>query len=158
MKTVKKRSQIQEKDVAEQFGGNTIVASGALWGAKGDVRGENVLIECKTTLKPYYPVKASVWEKIEREATRDGGRIPLLVIDLEDKDRLVVYDPTYFIKDIMPQPNENGLNNKSYRLSLKSIENDTYPYARQFQICGIHKHDLVATRIEDFMEYFLEEL
>ena len=64
MKTVKKRSQIQEKSVAKDMGAKTVVASGAMWFSKGDVRNDKFLIECKTTEKDFYSITIKVWEKI----------------------------------------------------------------------------------------------
>lgn len=93
MLTDKRRSQKQEKSVAKSFGARPTPASGAKWGQKGDVRSEDFLIECKTTKKDYYTITTKVWEKIRIEATKDHGRIPLLVIDLRDQDRYVVFRP-----------------------------------------------------------------
>lgn len=93
MITSKRRSQKQEKSVAKSTGSKLTPASGAKWGAKGDVRHEDFLIECKTTEKDYYSITTKVWEKIRMEATKDHGRIPLLVIDLRDQDRYVVFRP-----------------------------------------------------------------
>ena len=75
--TTKYHSNKQEKRVADELGGKTVIGSGSLWGAKGDVRTEDYLIECKTTKKTSYPLSADTWLKIEREATRDGLRIPV---------------------------------------------------------------------------------
>ena len=72
MKTVKRRSQKQEKSVAKDFNARMTVASGALWGMKGDVRNDKFLIECKTTEKGYYSVTNKVWEKIEDEEKRSN--------------------------------------------------------------------------------------
>lgn len=52
---VRKKSQLQEKRVASELGGRVTPASGALWGAKGDVKSDLFLAECKTTEKPAYP-------------------------------------------------------------------------------------------------------
>lgn len=165
MKTVKKRSQKQEKSVAKDFDAKVVVASGALWGAKGDVRSDKCLIECKTTEKPYYSVTSKVWEKIEREALKDGMRTPLLIVDLEDKDRVVVFNPKYFEHDI-PTPYEctsNGDVHKSFRVSIKGLEDagsyfDTYTYGQLFMICGEKRNLLCYMRIKDFIEAFKEEL
>lgn len=165
MKTVKKRSQKQEKSVAKDFDARLVVASGALWGAKGDVRSDKCLIECKTTEKPYYSVTAKVWEKIEREALKDGMRIPLLVVDLEDKDRVVVFKPDYF-NNAVPQPYEctgRGVPCKSFRVSMKILEEaeevfQDYIYGHVFQICGEKKNMLFFMRFKDFVEAFKEEL
>ena len=57
-----------------------MAASGALWGAKGDVRNDEMLIECKTTDKPYYVLSATTWFKIFDEAIKDGLRVPAMCI------------------------------------------------------------------------------
>ena len=168
MKTVKKRSQIQEKSVAKDFNAKVTVASGALWGMKGDIRSDKFLIECKTTEKEYYPLTAKVWEKIEREAIKDRGRIPLMVIDLEDKDRVVVFKPKDFETEI-PAPYDCTAHSveekdlKSYRVSLKELleaEEDfgEYIYGKLFLICGDKRNMLFCMRIKDFEETFREEL
>lgn len=98
--TSKRRSQKQEKSVAKDMNARVTPASGAKWGQKGDVRSEDFLIECKTTNKDYYSITTKVWEKIRLEATQDHGRIPLLVIDLRDQDRYVVFRPQDLDMDI----------------------------------------------------------
>ena len=165
MKTVKKRSQKQEKSVAKQFGGKQVIASGALWFADSDVRTDKFLIECKTTEKDYYPLTAKVWEKIEEEAIKDRGRTPLMIIDLEDEDRLVVFNPKYFETQI-PEPfdcTSNGDNQKSFRVSLRNLEEaeedfGEYIYGRLFIICGKKRNMLLFMRHKDFVETFKEEL
>ena len=169
MKTVKKRSQKQEKSVAKDFGGRQVIASGSLWFADSDVRTDKFLIECKTTEKDYYPLTAKVWEKIEKEAIKDHGRIPLMIIDLEDRDRMVVFKPKDFEKDL-PNPydctakslEEKDL--KSYRVSLKELleaQEDfggDYIYGKLFLICGEKRTMLFFMRIEDFAEHYKGEL
>ena len=94
---IKKKSQLQEKSVAKDLDAKTVIASGALWGSKGDVRHEDFLVECKTTEKSYYSLTISTWEKIEKEAIRDGLRTPLMCIDLNDgKDRYAVFLEKHF--------------------------------------------------------------
>lgn len=89
---VKKKSQLQEKSVAKDLNARTVVASGALWGSKGDVRHDNLLVECKTTEKDFYSLTLTTWEKIEREAVRDGLRIPVMCIDIKGgKERYAVF-------------------------------------------------------------------
>lgn len=91
------KSNLQEKDVAKTLGGKTTIASGSFWGMKADVRSDDYLIECKTTSKNFYSVTAKVWEKIEKEAIRDRGRTPLLIVDLLDgKKRYVIFRPQDF--------------------------------------------------------------
>lgn len=89
---VKKKSQKQEKSVAKDLNARTVVASGALWGSKGDVRHDNLLVECKTTDKSFYSLTMQVWEKIEKEAIRDGLRLPVMCIDLNGgQERYAVF-------------------------------------------------------------------
>lgn len=94
---VKKKSQLQEKSVAKDLNARTVVASGALWGSKGDVRHDNLLVECKTTDKPYYSLTLNVWEKIEKEAIKDGLRLPVMCIDIKGgKERYAVFKSKHF--------------------------------------------------------------
>lgn len=95
---IKKKSQLQEKSVAKDLDARTVVASGALWGSKGDVRHDNLLVECKTTDKSFYSLTIKVWEKIEKEAVRDGLRLPVMCIDIKGgKERYAVFLEKHFI-------------------------------------------------------------
>lgn len=94
---VKKKSQLQERGVAKDLDAKTVIASGALWGSKGDVRAEDFLVECKTTEKSYYSLTLKVWDKIAKEAIKDGLRVPLMCVDLNDgKDRYAVFNEKDF--------------------------------------------------------------
>lgn len=94
---VKKKSQLQEKRVAKDLNAKTVVASGAFWGSKGDVRHDNLLVECKTTDKPFYSLTLSIWEKIEKEAIKDGLRLPVMCIDIKGgKERYAVFLSKHF--------------------------------------------------------------
>ena len=160
MRTVKKRSQLQEKQVARQFDAKTVVASGALWGAKGDVRSDKFLIECKTTEKDYYSLTASVWEKIEREATKDHLRIPLMVIDLEDKDRVVVFRPKDFDTSIDTRCTLKQVP-KSVRVRAKDLgvnEFGDYTSMRVTHICGKKDNVICLMLQRDFEKTYKEEL
>lgn len=128
-KKVKKVSKKQEIGVAKDLNAKTVVASGAMWNAKSDVRNDLFLIECKTTGKDYYVVTSKVWEKICREAVRDHFREPLLVIDLKDsdKERYVVF-PSYLLY---------------YIETPKWLRGNIYHYtgdAKSFQFKGNRKH------------------
>lgn len=102
MSYIKKKSAKQEARTAKEFGGKTQVASGALWGSKGDVRtgGERTssfnetdfLIENKFTDKPYYILKKETWDKINGEAIEDNFRTPLMQIDILEDLELIVMD------------------------------------------------------------------
>lgn len=104
MLTKKKRSQKQEKSVAKDLGAKTVIASGALWGAKGDVRSDQFLFECKTTEKPKYIFTAKSWEKITKQAIADHMRIPVFVVDICDKERFFIVNAEDFSPLIKEEP------------------------------------------------------
>lgn len=79
---IKKRSRKQEEKVAKELNGRPTPASGALWGAKGDVKSEQFLVECKFTDSDYYALSKKVWRKIEKEALSDNFRTPLMCIEV----------------------------------------------------------------------------
>lgn len=99
---IKRKSQKQEARTAKEFKGKTTPASGALSGAKGDVRTgtrngssfneDDFLIENKFTDKDYYKLELKIWEKIEQEALRDNFRTPLMQIDIQDLQLIVIAD------------------------------------------------------------------
>lgn len=69
----KKKSQKQEKRIAEDLGGNVQKASGATDFAKGDVRADNLLVEAKTTGQKSYRVDRDEITKIQAEALERGA-------------------------------------------------------------------------------------
>ena len=160
MKTVKRRSQKQEKRVAKDFNARMTVASGALWGMKGDVRNDKFLIECKTTEKGYYSVTNKVWEKIEGEAVKDRMRVPLLIVDLRDRDRYVVFNPSYFEKKVNTYEVFSHVHGgcNSYRLKGYSDENLPILFSVLSLKSKKKNHILMAMKINDFIEHFKEEL
>lgn len=120
---VKKKSQLQERSVAKDLNARTVVASGALWGSKGDVRHDNLLVECKTTDKPFYPLTIATWEKIEKEAINDGLRLPVMCIDVNGgKDRYAVFISKHFshyksFADVTQYCYTEWTDKKSFRVS-----------------------------------------
>jgi hypothetical protein len=103
-------SNKQEKKVAKDLGGRTVIASGSLWGMKADARSDDYLIECKTTKNSYYLLKYETWEKIAKEALKDGMRIPVMAIELENSTQVAVFD----VDDIMNLPEESLLKDLGY--------------------------------------------
>lgn len=161
MKTVKRRSQKQEKNVAKKFNARLTAASGALWGMKGDVRSDKYLIECKTTEKDYYTLTAKVWEKIQEEAIQDHMRTPLMVIDLKDKDRYVVFRPKDFNKSMVSPLLSSVQVNKSIRITstmVGEMSTGDYIHSQQFILSGKQNNVLCVMMYKDFEEEFKEEL
>ena len=160
MSTVKRRSQKQEKSVAKDFNARPTIASGALWGMKGDVRNDKFLIECKTTEKDYYSITTKVWEKIEDEALKDRMRTPLLIIDLQDTDRYVVFNPNQFIRQVNTYeiaPHVHG-GCKSYR--FKGYTQEDLPIL--FSVIPLKSkkknHILMVMKMTEFEDFFEKEL
>ena len=161
MKTVKRRSQKQEKSVAKKFNARLTAASGALWCMKGDVRSDKYLIECKTTEKDYYTLTAKVWEKIQEEAIQDHMRTPLMVIDLKDTDRYVVFRPKDFNKSMVSPLLSSVQVNKSVRITstmVGEMETGDYIHSQQFILSGKQNNVLCVMMYKDFEEEFKEEL
>ena len=161
MKTVKRRSQKQEKSVAKKFNARLTAASGALWGMKGDVRSDKYLIECKTTEKDYYTLTAKVWEKIQEEAIQDHMRIPLMVIDLKETGRYVVFRPKDFNKSMVSPLLSSVQVNKSIRITstmVGEMETGDYIHSQQFILSGKQNNVLCVMMYKDFEEEFKEEL
>ena len=151
----KRLSQKQEKSVAKTFDAKVTVASGAFWGMKADCRNDRFLIECKTTQSSKYQLKASVWEKIEKEANRDRMRTPLLIIDLENRHRCVVFNPKYFshhdlLVDYAP------FTRKSFNIIYSHLEGNYDCIS--FVICGKTAFELYCMKLEVFLDIFKEEI
>lgn len=92
---VKRKSDRQEKRTAKEFGGSTQIASGAIDGMKGDVRTEDYLIENKYTEAPSYKLSLATWNKIAKEALRDSFRTPLMQIDVQDVELVIMDEGTF---------------------------------------------------------------
>lgn len=118
----KRNSKNQESRVAKEVSGKVTPASGALWGSKGDVRNDLFLIECKTTKNDFYSLTFTVWDKIYVESIKDGLRIPVMCIDLNNGSKrfavLCTKDLDPVIIDKLPKPDcLKGNIKSSFRLT-----------------------------------------
>lgn len=176
--TTKFDSNKQEQKVAKQLGGKVTVASGALPFQKADVRSDLFLIECKTTKNTYYSLTENTWNKIKRQANKDGMRLPLMCIDVrstENKDAtvsLVVMRYLDFVglefdskAQYLGNPVPEFIEASSVRINDKfihspfpqTIEKDSYPcYRRDIKFLDIQEH-LVVIPWEDFL-YLVDTL
>jgi hypothetical protein len=66
------RSQQQEKQTAERFGGRVTPGSGNGWLRKNDVRSDTVSFEMKYTDAQQFTLKIADLEQAEGHAIRDG--------------------------------------------------------------------------------------
>jgi hypothetical protein len=89
-----KQSKKHEKRLAKVIGGATVAASGAFWSRKGDVRSKDLLIEHKWTGKAQFSMKATVLEKIVKEAILDG-RLPVLGFSLNNNNYVVLTEDDF---------------------------------------------------------------
>jgi hypothetical protein len=78
----RKKSIKQEDRVAKKIGGRRQVASGAFPGHRGDVRSDELLVECKRTDKKSISVTIAYLKKISKEASA-YGRTPAVSISFE---------------------------------------------------------------------------
>lgn len=143
-------SKKQERKVASEIGGRTTPASGALWGAKADVRSDVFLVECKTTQNSYYSLTVKVWEKIKKEAISDGIRIPVMCIDLHNgRERYAVIRTADLGEYKTPYDMAHNVHNSSVRIkgAMRII----------FRSDGNLSHDLQVIPWDDFLNYVVPQ-
>lgn len=146
--TTKYLSNKQESRVAKELNAHTVIASGSLWGSKGDVRAESFLVECKTTEKTFYSLSTTVWDKIRVEATHDGLRMPVMCIDLESgKDRMAVFQHSRMIHYLENLPD----------VQLKSTQR-TYRITSTPMTLHLGRSCLSVVPWESFVEYYSVQL
>lgn len=159
MSYIKKKSKRQEDRTAKDFGGLTQVASGALWGAKGDVRTDEFLIENKFTDATSYILKVAIWNKIEDEARRDGVKIPIMQIDIQDVQVVVMrlWDMQEYFTEGMAKVTSVVSPNKSFSMEkeyfkFKYLEYGVINFSSSDLILGVMRKDdfkvLLDTREE----------
>lgn len=154
----KKRSQKQEKSVASEIGGKTVIASGAFWGNKADVRSEDFLIECKTTSKEYFNITNNIWEKILIEALRDRMRIPLLIVDLMDYERYVIFSPQDFENKFFEYELGNSEKTCKNQFRFSGYSDYEVPilfFLKTKNMDWKDKHILMAMKNTEFYEYYM---
>lgn len=103
-KKKRKKSMRQEDRVADALGGYRQKASGALAGNRGDVKGVELLGECKRTDKKSISITLAYLEKITMEAV-SYDRIPAVAIEFGNTPKLVSKDwvmvPSDFMQELL---------------------------------------------------------
>ena len=89
-----KESKKHEVRLAKKIGGKRNAGSGSLWTRKGDVRSADLLIEHKWTGKASFSVKATVLEKIVKEAILDS-RTPVLGFSLNNENYVMLTEDDF---------------------------------------------------------------
>lgn len=152
---LKKASQKQEKKVAEELNANTVIASGSMWGSKGDVRNDKYLIECKMTQRPFYSLTKSVWEKIQKEAIKDGLRIPMMCIDVDGgKYQFIVMLYTDLPEEIKEQYKDKFVRMEQI-FDRKSFQ--VRNYDTEFYIVNTLWGNFAVFKRHDFSKYFMNK-
>lgn len=90
----RKFSSKQEHRIAKMFDGKVVANSGATKFNKGDVKVDNILIECKTATKPKesFSIKKEWLDKNKEEAFALGIDYTLLAIDFGSEDDYFIID------------------------------------------------------------------
>ncbi len=89
-----RESKKHEDRLAKAIGGQRNAGSGAFWSRKGDVRSKDLLIEHKWTGKATVTIKATVLEKIVKEAILDS-RTPVLGFSLNDENYVMLLEDDF---------------------------------------------------------------
>jgi hypothetical protein len=89
-----KESQKHEARLAKLVDGKRSAGSGSFWSRKGDVRSNDLLIEHKWTGKASFTVKATVLEKIVKEAILES-RMPVLGISLNNENYVLLTEDDF---------------------------------------------------------------
>ena len=89
-----RESKKHEDRLAGLVSGQRSAGSGAFWSRKGDVRSTDLLIEHKWTGKASFTVKATVLEKIVKEAILDS-RTPVLGFSLNNNNYIVLTEDDF---------------------------------------------------------------
>jgi len=92
-----RRSKLQERRAARDYGGTVSPGSGNGWIRKADVHADDYLIECKTTTKKTYSLSAETFNKLKFQAIVEN-KDPIMEIEFaENSTTLVVMDKNDFL-------------------------------------------------------------
>jgi hypothetical protein len=87
-KTIKEKSQKQERRVSKEVKGRPTINSGALYFDKADVRGKNLRVECKRTDKQQIVLKKEWLLKLRAECNIKD--IPVVNIEIGEESWYIV--------------------------------------------------------------------
>ena len=160
MSYVKKKSDKQEKKLAKAIGGRAQPASGALDGSKGDVTHPLLLIECKFTDAAFYSLTLKTWEKIKREATKQGLKIPIMQIDVQTT-RFVVLEQDFLhqlceVANIIPKCQSGNMYENSMRIKNDHYYSEFLERIFDYDVKILGSHKLAIIDLSDFLLLFDE--
>ena len=153
---LRKRSQKQEKRTAKQFKGRVTPGSGCIDGFKGDVRTDDYLIENKFTTSSYV-LKKNTWEKIRKEALRDGLRESILQLDFVISEYVsrsfVIMEFDYFMDNFYNVFIHRSFDtNKSFTIKLEEVLEDINEVESFCWKISFNKLHLIMISLGRFLE------
>lgn len=92
---IHRRSKLQERKAAKDYGGTVTPGSGNMWFSKSDVHTDDYLIECKSTIKASYSLKLADLKKLYFQAVVEN-KLPIFEIDF-DGSQYVILDKNDFL-------------------------------------------------------------
>lgn len=166
-KAKRKKSMNQEKRTALEFGGKTVPGSGALWGAKGDVKTDRFLIENKYTDTGVYVLSLKTWDKITQEALKAGLKIPLMQIDIGEANlkplQFIVISSHDFSalggKNFWIPSSLRVIMSKQYSINYRSIIHEVRNNEHFCSILQFKKYrneDLLLVELSDFKHFLTD--
>ena len=120
----RKESQKREDAIAKDFNGRRVIASGALWSMKGDVRTDTFLFEDKYTLADTYTVTYAILLKIHKQAAFHK-KVPAYRFGKLNTDGYVIISEFYVEEDMSlfgTIGNELKPVEKSVNFKLKNLD------------------------------------
>jgi len=95
---IHKRSRLQERRAANDYGGHITPGSGNQWHSKGDVHSDKFIVECKSTTHASYSLKAADFLKLYLQSVVENKQ-PVMEIEFAHHNlTLVVQDK----RDLFP--------------------------------------------------------
>lgn len=95
-----RRSRLQERRAAIDYGGDITPGSGNGWMRKADIHTDRLLVECKTTLKKSYSLNVDTFNKLKYQAIVEN-KDPIMEIEFaEHNTTLVVMDKNDFLAKV----------------------------------------------------------
>jgi hypothetical protein len=153
MRSTKRDSVRQENRWARDLDGRTTSGSGCSIRDKSDVVSKHFRMECKTTRKPSYSLKARDLKKIEKEA-RESCRIPLFAANISNKECCVV--PVSNIWKITEKADPADLRRVETSAASITLVPDYDPYLIAFINEGV-VNDYIVFPSEHFAIFFPDE-
>lgn len=100
---IHRRSRLQENKAAKSYGGMRTPGSGNQWFAKADIKTPDWLIECKSTTRASYGLKAETFLTLKRQSLIEN-KLPLLEIELPGITCVVLDKEDFLILNGTPRP------------------------------------------------------